>query len=216
MNINLDDKRIKKIIYELSDSSVVAYNFRNGELWCVQTLKDAEEDISQKPLTDTEMINAVKNSEFMNELNKAREKYKLSKEIDETFPEKDDSGNIKDPAKKTSDESIGIIKEIIKKDMDGTLDDIIKRKFSTLDYKLKEIGRDDSDKQYELDKCNMNIHTIENKLLDILRKCNGNMDEVNEKKFNEVLDDYSNYCNKRKELSDEVWNIKTEDCQKSS
>ena len=216
MNINLDDKRIKKIIYELSDSSVVAYNFRNGELWCVQTLKDAEEDISQKPLTDTEMINAVKNSEFMNELNKAREKYKLSKEIDETFPEKDDSGNIKDPAKKTSDESIGIIKEIIKKDMDGNLDDIIKRKFSTLDYKLKEIGRDDSDKQYELDKCNMNIHTIENKLLDILRKCNGNMDEVNEKKFNEVLDDYSNYCNKRKELSDEVWKIKTEDCQKSS
>ena len=48
MNIDLDNKRIKKIIYELNDGSIVAYNFRNGELWCTQTLKEATDTRNNK------------------------------------------------------------------------------------------------------------------------------------------------------------------------
>lgn len=203
MNINLDDKRIKKIIYELSDSSVVAYNFRNGELWCVQTLKDAEEDISQKPLTDTEMINKIRESEFMDELNKARAKYKLSKEIDETFPEKDDEGNIKQPVRKTSDESIGIINGIIEKDKEGILDEIARNKRDFISSKLC-LEREEDENQYDLWKCENNLNTIEKKIRHILRNNHGDIRD--NKDFLDTVADYDFYRKKQTELSDKLWN----------
>lgn len=203
MNINLDEKRVKKIIYELNDGSIVAYAFRNGELWSTETLEDVEENNSQKALTDSEMIDRIKQSHFMEELNKAKVKYKLSKEIDETFPEKDDEGNAKQPTRKTSDESIGIINEIIEKDKEGVLDKIAKMKRNYISNNLC-LNRDYDEKQFDLWKCEENLKKIENKLRTILRNNSGDIRD--NKEFLDTVADYDLYKKKQTELSDEIWN----------
>ena len=95
MNINLDEKRIRKIIYTLEDGTVVAYNLKNGDIWCVQELGKIDKDW-KTALTDQEMIDSIRNSKFMDELEDARKRFKISNEIAETFPQKDkDSGQEK-------------------------------------------------------------------------------------------------------------------------
>jgi hypothetical protein len=137
MNINLDDKRLIKIIYQLEDGSVVAYNFKNGELWCTQLLA---EDYERYEPTDRELIDKaeklnlakyedrIKNM-IRDELEDARKRFKIDKEIVDTFPNKDDRGNPKRPDTRCSDESLEVVKEIIKMDKEGKLDEILKKKY---------------------------------------------------------------------------------------
>ena len=218
MEFSIDTKKIKKLSVDKGDGVTINYEFSDGLITAVTLIDDAVKAPEEcgKVLSDTEMIDKVKNSEFMDELVKARKKYKLSKEIDESFPNEDDFGHPKNPTKKTSDESLGMIKEIIKKDLDGTLDEIARRKLNNGAILLNYDYSDDDGKQYELDKCKLTIHTIEDKLLSIIRSSDGTMNEDVKKKFDEVLDDYKTYCDKRKELSDEIWKNMTETSQKKS
>jgi hypothetical protein len=255
MNINLDDKRIKKIIYQLKDGSLVGYNFNNGELWDVQCfsencsplklddeleeyedpkekndpllhhisnqIDDAKEIIemdkngkldeilkkygannNKEPLSDKEMIDAVKKSEFMNEVNAARKRFKIGKEIVDGFPEKDDiyRENQKRSEDKCSDESLKVAQEIIKMDKEGKLDEIAVNSRPILDEKIKTAVKEyNSDLSYDSDICANSIRNIEDKVLIALRK--GNKDELEK-----LMDDYKFYNERKKTIDNKIWN----------
>ena len=229
MNINLDDKRIMKIIYQLEDDSVVAYNFRNGELWCVQTLAEDYEryeptdremiDKAEKlnlaryknriknMISDSEMIQRIRNSEFMDELEDARKRFKIDKEIADTFPDKDDDGNIKTPNRKYSDESLEVVKEIIKMDREGKLDEILKRHGTGgIDKFIREETESplrDSELADDSTACQKNMNTIEEKILRKIRMGEG--DVTKDKEFEKLVEDYNFYREKKKELDDKIW-----------
>lgn len=257
LNLNLDDKRIKKIIYQLEDGSVVGYNFNNGELWCVQCfsencsplklddeleecegqekkndpllrhisnqIDDAKEiiemdkkgvldeilkkkygftDKDEKPLSDREMIEAVKKSEFMDEFNAAKKRLKIVKEIVDGFPEKDDTfkENKKRSEDKCSEESLKVAKEIIKMDNEGKLDEIATVKRGLIDKPLKTaVKEDNNDLSYESDICNNSIRKIENKVIIALR--NGNKEELEK-----LMDNYKFYNERKKTIDNKIWN----------
>ena len=228
MNINLDDKRLIKIIYQLEDGSVVAYNFKNGELWCTQLLAEDYEryeptdreliDKAEKlnlaryknriknMISDSEMIQRIRNSEFMDELEGARRRFKVDKAIADTFPDKDERDNPKRPDAKCSDESLEVVKEIIKMDKEGKLDEIVKR------HNKDEIGKhisaevmtyNDSELADDSYACQKNMNTIEQKILTRIRMNEGDLRENEE--FNKLIDDYKFYQAKKKELDDKIW-----------
>ena len=208
MNVNLDDKRIMKIIYQLEDGSVVAYSFKNGELWTMQTLSDYYErkDVNETP-TDREMIERIRTSEFMNELEDARKRFKLSKEIADTFPDKEIDGTMKPQDRKYSDESLDVVKEIIKMDRDGRLDEILKRCHAKgIDKFIREETESplrDSELSDDSTACQKNMNTIEAKILTRLRM-NDN-DATKDESFNKLLEDYNFYKTKKKEIDDKIW-----------
>ena len=227
LNLNLDDKRIKKIVYQLENGKTVEYRFNNGEL--VETpivynyndeskkcedqkadvnngpllyhigkqidgakeiiemdkkgvldeiLKKHDTNNNKEPLSDNEMIEAVKKSEFMNELKAARKRFKIDKEIVNGFPEKDDTyrESTKRSEDKCSEESLKVAQEIIKMDKEGKLDEIAAVKRGLIDKPLKTAGKEDNnDLSYESDICDNSIRKIENKVIIALR--NGNKEE---------------------------------------
>ena len=211
MNITLDDKRVKKIVYELEDGNLVTYNFKNGELYGMYISSNNSEgdEKSEKPgLTDSEMIERIKKSEFMDELEDARKRFKIDKEIANTFPDKDADGNTKVPNRKYSDESLEIAKEIIKMDKDGKLDEILKRykNESILDKYVREdidSPLSDSDLSYDSSACQKNMNTIETKILARLRM--KDFDVTKDDEFKKLLDNYNFYKEKKKEIDDEMW-----------
>ena len=257
LNLNLDDKRIKKIIYQLEDGSLVGYNFNNGELWDIQCfsencspfkmddeleeyesqekendpllhhidkqIDDAKEIIEmdkkgvldeilkkkygftkkdEKPLSDNEMIEAVKKSEFMDELKAARKRFKIGKEIVDGFPEKDDiyRENTKRSEDKCSDESLKVAQEIIKMDKEGKLDEIAANSRPILDEKIKTVVKEyNSDLSYDSDVCSNSIRNIEGKVLVALR--NGNKEELEK-----LMDNYKFYNERKKTIDNKIWN----------
>lgn len=228
MDIKLDDKRVRCIIYQLEDGSQVAYNFANGELLSVQLVEDGDEiptdremiDKAEKlnlaryknriknMISDSEMIQRIRNSDFMNELEDARKRFKIDKEIADTFPDKDDDGNIKTPNRKYSDESLDVVKEIIKMDREGKLDEILKRHGGTnrVDRFIREEIESplrDSELADDSAKCQRNMDTIEQKILEKLRMCEGDFHEDDE--FAKLMDNYNFYKSKKKELDDKIW-----------
>ena len=239
MNISLDDKRIKKIVYQLEDGKTIEYGFDNGELVEITTvyskcsggnLEAAQEIIEmdkkgvlneilkekygftkkdEKSLSDKEMIDAVKKSEFMDELNAARKRFKIGKEIVDGFPEKDDTYREKPKRSedKCSDESLEVVKEIIKMDKECKLDEMLKR------HNKDEIGKhicaevmtyNDSELADDSYACQKNMNTIEQKILARIRMNEDNLKENEE--FNKLIDDYKFYQTKKKELDDKIWN----------
>lgn len=227
MDIKLDDKRVRCIIYQLEDGSQVAYNFANGELLSVQLVENDGEiptdremidkaeklnlarykDRIKNMISDSEMIQRIRNSEFMDELEDARKRFKIDKEIADTFPDKDDDGNIKTPNRKYSDESLGVVKEIIKMDREGKLDEILKRhSASNIDKFIREEIESplrDSELADDSAKCQRNMDTIEQKILKKLRMCEGDFHEDDE--FVKLMDNYNFYKSKKKELDDKIW-----------
>lgn len=209
MNINLDEKRIKSIEYELVDGCVVTYVFENGEIsYMIGTNKVSDQE-TKAALTDHEMIEAVKKSEFMGELEDARKRFKISKEIADSFPDKDENGKSKRSNIKYSDESLKVAKEIIKMDKEGKLDEILKR----LDKggKSKDIFEqlqdpDNSELSDDLSACERNMRTIEEKILLRLRMNDG--DRTNSDELNKLIENYDFYKNKKKEIDDKLWDIK--------
>ena len=209
MNINLDDKRIKKIVYQLESGKTVEYRFNNGEL--VETLMvyncSGEPNKDEKPLSDGEMIEAIKKSEFMDELNSARKRFKIDKEIVKDFPETDNTyrGEYKRSEDKCSEESLKVAQEIIKMDNDGKLDEIAATKRCVLDEKMKDIiKKENNELSQDSFLCLKSINAIEGKILNSLK--NGNKEEIDK-----LIEDYNFYNNKKKKIDEKLWN---ETCEK--
>ena len=248
LNLNLDDKRIKKIVYQLEDGKTIEYTLNDGEINYAE-IKDSKEcgepnttvnedsllyptinqidgakeiiemdkngkldeilkkkygitDKDEKPLSDKEMIEAVKKSEFMDELNAAKKRFKIGKEIVDGFPEKDDvyRENPKRSEDKCSEESLKVAQEIIKMDKEGKLDEIAAVKRGLIDKPLKTaVKEDNNDLSYESDICNNSIRKIENKVIVALR--NGNKEELEK-----LMDNYKFYNERKKTIDNKIWN----------
>jgi hypothetical protein len=246
LNLNLDDKRIKKIVYQLEDGKTIEYTLNDGEInyaeiidlkECegpntaanedsllyptINQIDDAKKLIEmdkngklneivkkkygfndkKKKLTDSEMIEAVKKSEFMDELNAAKKRFKIGKEIVDGFPEKDDvyRENPKRSEDKCSDESLKVAQEIIKMDKEGKLDVIAANSRPILDEKIKTMVKEvNNDLSYDSDVCADSIRKIENKVLIALRK--GNKDELEK-----LIDNYNFYKEKKQIIDDKLW-----------
>ena len=255
LNLNLDDKRIKKIVYQLENGKTVEYRFNNGELVetpivynysdepkkCEGQKSDVNNDSllhhidkqiggakeiiemdkkgvldeilkkkygftdkDEKLLSDKEMIEAVKKSEFMDELNAARKRFKIGKEIVDGFPEKDDiyRENPKRSEDKCSDESLKVAQEIIKMDKEGKLDEIAANSRPILDEKIKTVVKEyNSDLSYDSNVCANSIRSIEDKVLVALR--NGNKEELEK-----LMDDYKFYKERKNTIDNKIWNEK--------
>ena len=243
INLNLDDKRIKKIVYQLEDGKTIEYTLNDGEINYAEIIDSKEcegsnedsllyptinqidgakeiiemdkngkldeilkkkygiTDKDEKPLSDKEMIDAVKKSEFMSELNAARKRFKIDKEIVKDFPEKDDAyrESTKRSEDKCSDESLKVTQEIIKMDKEGKLDEIAINSRPLLDEKIKTMVKEvNNDLSYDSDVCADSIRKIENKVLIALR--NGNKDELEK-----LIDNYKFYKEKKQIIDDKLW-----------
>ena len=210
MDIKLNDKRIREIVYQLEDGRVVRYNFKDGEINYIQLVNEGVIEKTKEIPTDSEMIDKIRKSEFMNELEDARKRFKISKAIADTFPDKDDDGNIKTPNRKYSDESLDIAREIIKMDNDGRLDEILKRHGTkTIGDIIKRLEEPlvDSELSDDSSACQKNMNTIERKLLARLRM--DGEDTANDDEFKKLLDNYNFYKNKKKEIDDKLWKTTT-------
>ena len=210
MDIKLDDKRIKEIVYQLEDGRVVRYNFKDGEINYIQLVNEEVIEKAKEIPTDTEMIEKIRKSEFMNELEDARKRFKISKAIADTFPDKDGDGNIKTPNRKYSDESLSIAKEIIKMDKEGKLDEILKRHGTkTIGDIIKRLEEPlvDSELSDDSAACQKNMRTIEEKILSRLRM-DGD-DTTNDDELKELVENYRFYKNKKKEIDDKLWKAAT-------
>jgi hypothetical protein len=210
MDIKLDDKRIKEIVYQLEDGRVVRYNFKDGEINYIQLVNEGVIEKTKEIPTDSEMIDKIRKCEFMNELEDARKRFKISKAIADTFPDKDDDGNIKTPNRKYSDESLSIAKEIIKMDKEGKLDEILKRHGTkTIGDIIKRLEEPlvDSELSDDSAACQKNLDTIERKLLARLRM--DGEDTANDDEFKKLLDNYNFYKSKKKEIDDKLWKTTT-------
>ena len=227
MNINLDDKRIKKIVYQLQDGRDVAYTFHEGDLLSIHLVTDAGEmptdremiDKAEKlnlarykgriknMLSDSEMIEKIRNSEFMDELEDARKRFKLDKEIADGFPDEDPDYGHKVRDRKYSDESLEAVKKIIEMDKNGELDKILKRHNTNyIDRYIRtetESTLRDSELADDSSKCQMNMDTIETKILARLRM--SDMDITKDSEFEKLVEDYNFYKTKKKEIDDKIW-----------
>lgn len=210
MDIKLDDKRVREIVYQLEDGRVVRYNFKDGEINYIQLVNEGVIEKTKEIPTDSEMIDKIRKSEFMNELEDARKRFKISKAIADTFPDKDDDGNIKTPNRKYSDESLDIAREIIKMDNDGRLDEILKRHGTkTIGDIIKRLEEPlvDSELSDDSSACQKNMRTIEEKILSRLRM-DGD-DTTNDDELKELVENYRFYKNKKKEIDDKLWKTTT-------
>ena len=210
MDIKLNDKRIREIVYQLEDGRVVRYNFKDGEINYIQLVNEEVIEKTKEIPTDTEMIDKIRKSEFMNELEDARKRFKISKAIADTFPDKDGDGNIKTPNRKYSDESLDIAREIIKMDNDGRLDEILKRHGTkTIGDIIKRLEEPlvDSELSDDSAACQKNMRTIEEKILSRLRM-DGD-DTTNDDELKELVENYRFYKNKKKEIDDKLWKAAT-------
>ena len=212
MNINLDDNKIVKVVYRQDDTRVLEFNYKDGALVLVTTSfspKAVEKEAKPNVMSDEEMIEAVKNSDFMDELKAAKKRYKLAKEIAEDFPEKDETPTKLGykPNKNYSDESIDIIKKIIKLDEDGTLDEIAQKVRTKIDNVISLPSQvEGQEYDIEMDTCQRSIDRIKNDIIKSIENTDLN-DINNNKNFCEMVDMYKNYLNKKKELSDKKWDI---------
>lgn len=212
MNINLDDNKIVKIVYRQDDTRVLEFNYKDGALVSVATSfspKALEKEPKPNVMSDEEMIEAVKNSDFMDELKAAKKKYKLAKEIAENFQEKDETPTNLGykPNKNYSDESIDIIKKIIKLDEDGTLDEIAQKVRTKIDNVISLPSQvEGQEYDIEMDTCQRSIDKIKDDIMKSIENTDLN-DINNNKNFCEMVDMYKNYLNKKKELSDKKWDI---------
>lgn len=204
MDFKIDDKKIRELVVEKDENTLIKYKLNDGMI--VDTVVyNASAKKKANVLSDSEMIDKIKKSEFMDELIKAK-KNKINKEISDASTEKGGDDKIKPTSMKVSDEDLEIIKGIISKDKDGTLDEIARRNVMKVEPVIKDMNYDDyNGKEFDLGKCNKSIRKIEEKIMNMIRNSEGtNITES--KAFNDVLDDYKDYCAKRKILDEEVWN----------
>lgn len=213
MNINLDDKKIVKIIYQLNDKNLLTFNYKDGELTSVTTEKALNPYSAMKGTpTDSEMIEMVKNSDFMKEIVNERRKRKaeesIPKEIADTFPDIDEDTKKKKPLfKGYSVNGYETIKKLIEMDLNGTLDEILKKHSDKYDAKyICETNEQDLD--IDMLACDKSIYKLEDEIISTIRNTNSeNLD--GEKELLEKIKTYRDYLKKKNELIDKQWELKT-------
>ena len=201
VNLNLDDKRIKKIVYQLEDGRVVAYNFKNGEINYIQLVEESNDTI-----TDREMIDKIRKSDFMDELEAAKRRFKIDKAIADTFPEENpENGNVKPIDRRYSIESANAARKIMKLDEDGTLDKIAKSNRCKIEDKFMPSKY--SELEMDSSECWDNMEKIQRKINEEVRRTGG---EVDSDKISKLFADYSFYNKKRDEIVKEMNKIETD------
>lgn len=195
MNINLNDEKILRIVYQLNDKEIVNFNYENGEI--VSVTKDGDKE--QKIDDFKKMLNITKEPDFLEKV-KQLVKDASNKETSEKIEEM-----------KVKDDSLKKAKEIIKMDKNGELDGILKRVYKNSEkYDIAEPIKVESkcDSEYSLDTsiCQKSLNMIQSKLLNLL--CNGEIKHDNDE-FWGLIDAYQEYNKKLKELQDKEWEVRT-------
>ena len=193
MDIVLDNKRIKSIVYELENGNTVTYAFNNGELIDITSCsRKVECGKLKNTLSDREMMEAVKNSEFMDELKKVKEfdfKKELSKATSNETPK---------------EENVLVSKKLIELDKDGTLNKIAKEHNEEIGKKLKESRElHETETQCDLDTCMKSIKAIEQDILKVVRS--SDCDDAKKDKFEKLIQEYNSYTKNKTELIDKIW-----------
>lgn len=216
MNINLDEKKIKNIVYLTRNGRPVNLVLKNGELVDVTDIPlkystDRERENTlikdtldasrekkwkeygklKKTLSDREMIEAVKNSEFMDELKKVKD-FNFNKELKKAVSKE-----------VPKEENVLVSKKLIELDKDGTLNKIAKEHNEEIGKKLNESRElHDTETQYDIDVCTKSMIEIEKKALDIIRNS-----EYDEKKglLDELMMEYEKYNKIQNDLRDKLW-----------
>ena len=208
MNIDLNNKKIEKIIYRVNNYSTLVFNFKDGELSSVAT-NDSPKckknvDDNKHVLSDREMIEAVRKSEFMDKLNDAKNKLKkISNELES-------KKEIEQPTKiKLSSKALEIAHKIIEMDKEGKLDELVKNHFDEIDEKLSSDFTKD-EREMDINVCNKSIGKIEDEFLNTLRKSKNEDDETIINELKELLSSYKQYDTERSELENYMWNEKSE------
>lgn len=188
MNINLNDEKILKIVYQLNDKETINFNYENGEL--VSITKDGDKKQSIDEIR--KILNVTRESDFLEKVKKMV-KDASNKETSEKIE------NLK-----ASNDSIKRAKEIIKMDENGELDGILKRVYKNNEkYDIAKPIKVESkcDSEYSLDTsiCQKSLNMIQSKLLNLL--CNGEIKHDNDE-FWGLIDAYQEYNKKLKELQD--------------
>ena len=211
MNINLDDKKIVKVVYRADDSRIIEFNYNDGNLVSVNTnefcnkreiddaylqgICDSKHEIEKqsestrtncknekKVLSDSEMIEAVEKSSFMGKLKVAKDK-----------PVLDDA----------QQEAIG---KIIKMDREGILDEIAKRS-GVVDKCVLNLPSPEYE-EFDLDKkkCKQSIATLNHEIFKLIN--NLPVDELKDnKEFFDKIENYKFYRGKMGELIDKSFSI---------
>ena len=213
MNISLDDKKIVKIVYQLNDKDLLTFNYKDGELTSVTTEKALNPYSTMKRTpTDSEMIEMVKNSDFMKEIVNERRKRKteesIPKEIADTFPDIDDGTKKKKPLLKGySVNGYETIKKLIEMDLNGTLDEILKKHNDKYNPKyICETNEQDLD--IDMLACDKSISKLEDEIMSIIRNTNSENHDGG-KELLEKIKTYKDYLKKKNELIDKQWESKT-------
>ncbi len=217
MNINLDDSKLVKVVYQLNDYEQVNFNYKDGILTTISSnfLKDKSTDYrpSGKAMSDKEMISAIKRSDFLKSLEGAREKCNLAQEIADSIKKgykfAEEKGYPTDGKKtwgenkKYSDEALDVAKRVIKQDNDGTLDLIAKDHRDEIDKRLGKMFKDEA-KQDEIRtdiwSCEQSLHNVKTDILEDLETFQKGKDD---EELLEKIEIYQYYLNKKKELEEE-------------
>lgn len=208
MNIDLNNKKIEKIIYRVNNYSTLVFNFKDGELSSVTTNYSPKckknVDDNKHVLSDREMIEAVRKSEFMDKLNDAKNKLKKISNEFESKKEIEQPTNIK-----LSSKALEIAHKIIEMDKEGKLDELVKNHFDEIDEKLSpDFAKDE--REMDINVCNKSIGKIEDEFLNTLRKSKNEDDETIINELKELLSSYKQYDAERSELENYMWNEKSE------
>lgn len=197
MNIKLSDQKLVKVVYQLNDETILGFNYNDGELTSVTTSNTTNCNV----LTDHEMIEKIKSSNFMDELNDAKTKYKIAKEIFDKIKEKYEDKEPNRNEKQISQKSLSLARKLIKMDEDGILDEIAKKHCGKISNSLN-FDYDKDAKQMDIWTCKKSIDKIKKDVINMLSTLKKDDDS---NKFWDVVETYQDYLSKEKNLSDELW-----------
>ena len=197
MNINLDDKKIVKVVYRADDSRIIEFNYNDGNLVSVNTNEFCNKcECEKKVMSDSEMIDAVKKSSFMDKLQDAKEKSKSLKNkpvLDEDKNEEKDMS--------TAQEAI---RKIIKMDQEGVLDEIAKRSGVVNKCVLNLPNPEDEERDMDKKKCKQSIATLNHEIFKLIN--NLPVEELKDNKdFFDKIENYKYYVVKMDELTDNAF-----------
>ena len=191
MNINLDDKKIVKVVYRADDSRIIEFNYNDGNLVSVNTNESCNKcENEKKVLSDSEMIDAAKKSSFIGKLKVVKDQPVI------------DGGQNEEKDISTAQEAI---RKIIKMDQEGTLDEIAKRSGVVNKCVLNLPDPEDEDLDImDKKKCKQSIATLNHEIFKLIN--NLPVEELKDNKdFFDKIENYKYYSCKMDELTDNAF-----------
>lgn len=122
MNINLDDKKIVKIVYAVDDFTELNIEFKDGNICAVNKKYKNENSNSMNEIKD--MLEKSRSSNWPSDIVKRRNE--IEKKIEQDRESLEKSVNAKRAAKNSEIKSLYDCKKLIDMDKDGKLDVIVK------------------------------------------------------------------------------------------